>query len=364
MSKLTIRPLCSGYIPTKPLEYWYHFSCSKYIEKYGLTNELDQLPDFTFLIEGGEQLILVDTGMSWNEHADKYHHGPSLQRPGVDDIASRLAQCGHKPEDVDIVILTHLHWDHVFYLEKFVNARFIVNEVEWNYAHNPIPLHFKSYCRPIIRKDGDVTYRDQFVAPYDIVDEAAGLNLPARFELVSGDVEVAPGVVVFETFGHSPGSMSVMVETENGPYFCVGDAVFVMGNIDAPQEMVDKLHYDICPPGRYVDLVAVWKGIREILRRCHRRGVDPYKHLLLAHDVILSAACEAYEAEHDNRLPVIGAADSDFTFEKYSKAIIAKESAQKGTDPAAVERKYFGAKADSKPWAERMAEIGEADSVD
>lgn len=85
---LTIRPLNSGYIPTKPLEYWYHFSCKKYVEKMGITNESDQLPDMTFLIEGGDQLILVDTGMSWTEHADKYHHGPSLQRPGIDDIES------------------------------------------------------------------------------------------------------------------------------------------------------------------------------------------------------------------------------------------------------------------------------------
>ena len=58
---LTIRPLNSGYIPTKPLEYWYHFSCKKYVEKMGITNESDQLPDMTFLIEGGDQLILVDT---------------------------------------------------------------------------------------------------------------------------------------------------------------------------------------------------------------------------------------------------------------------------------------------------------------
>ncbi len=353
-----IRPLNSGYIPTKPLEYWYHFSCSKYIEKYGLTNELDQLPDFTFLIEGGDKLILVDTGMSWNEHADKYHHGPSMQRPGVDDIESRLAQAGYKPEDVDIVLFTHLHWDHVFYLEKFVNARFIVNEVEWNYAHNPVSLHFKSYCRPIICKDGDVTYKNEFIAPYDIVDKEAGIDIPSRFETVKGEVEIVPGVTVFESFGHSPGSMSVMVQTEKGPYFCVGDAVFVMGNIDAPQDMVEKLHYDICPPGRYVDMVAAWEGIREFLRRCNRAGVDPYKHLLLAHDVILSAAVEAYEADHNNQLPVIGTKDSDFDFDKYSKAIIAKESAAKGTTPESVERKYFGAKADSKPWAERAKEIG------
>lgn len=69
--------------------------------------------------------------MSWTEHADKYHHGPSLQRPGIDDIESRLAQVGYKPSDVDIVLFTHLHWDHIFYLEKFTKARFICNEVEW-----------------------------------------------------------------------------------------------------------------------------------------------------------------------------------------------------------------------------------------
>ena len=63
----------------------------------------------------------------------------------------------HISSDVDIVLFTHLHWDHVFYLDKFPQARFICNEVEWNYAHNPIPLRYKSYCRPIIAKDGDVT---------------------------------------------------------------------------------------------------------------------------------------------------------------------------------------------------------------
>ena len=83
--------------------------------------------------------------------------------------------------------------------------------------------------------------------------------------------------------------MTVVVETEEGPYFCVGDSVFVMGNIDAPQEMQDELHYDICPPGRYVDIVAAWKTVRDTVRRCKEAGVDPHKHLLLAHDVILTS---------------------------------------------------------------------------
>ena len=314
-----IRPLNTGYIPTKPLEYWYHFSTKKYVEKLGVTNEADQLPDFTFLIEGGDKLVLVDTGMSWTEHADKYHHGPSLQREGIDDIESRLKQVGYKPSDVDIVIFTHLHWDHIFYLEKFTKARFIVNEVEWDYAHNPIPLHFKSYCRPIIGKDGDTTYKDEFIAPYDI----KGVN--ERFETVKGEVEILPGIRVFETFGHSPGSQSVEVETEDGIYIIVGDAVFVMGNIDVPEALNRDLHYDITPPGRFVDLVAAWKSIREIRRRCVDKNLNPHKHLLLAHDSILSAAVEKYEEEKEN-LPVIGTKDSDFKFEVYRNAITEKDA--------------------------------------
>lgn len=258
--------------------------------------------------------------MSWTEHADKYHHGPSVQRPGIDDIESRLAQVGFKPSDVDIVLFTHLHWDHVFYLEKFTKARFICHETEWDYAHNPIPLHYKSYCRPIIAKDGDVTCNDEFIAPYDQP------GVKERFETVKGEAQIAPGVSVYESFGHCPGHMTVVVETEDGPYYCVGDSVFVMGNIDAPQTMQDELHYDICPPGRYVDIVAAWQTIRDTVRRCHEAGVDPHKHLLLAHDIILSAAVEKYEDTHENRLPVIGLKDTDFVFDEYKGAIIDKDA--------------------------------------
>ena len=305
-----IRPLNTGYIPTKPLEYWYHFSCKKYIEKQGITNENTQLPCFTCLIEGDDQLILVDTGMAWTERADKYHHGPSEQRPGIDDIESRLAQCGYKPSDVDIVIFTHLHWDHVFYIEKFTKARFICSRTEWEYAHDPIPLHYKSYERPIIAKDGDV-----IVAPFDQP------GIPERFEFIDGECEIVPGISVYDAPGHCPGHIVVVVETETGPYYCCGDSVFVMGNIDVPEDMAAELHYDISPPGRYVDIVAAWNSIRDTVRRCNEAGVDPHCHLLLAHDNILAAAFEKYLDDHDGAIPVIGPKDTDFVYEEYKDAV-------------------------------------------
>ena len=177
-----------------------------------------------------------------------------------------------------------------------------------------------------------MTCGDEFIAPYD----QAGVK--ERFETVKGEAQIAPGVSVYESFGHCPGHMTVVVETEDGPYYCVGDSVFVMGNIDAPQTMQDELHYDICPPGRYVDIVAAWQTIRDTVRRCEEAGVDPHKHLLLAHDIILSAAVERYEDTHENRLPVIGLKDTDFVFDEYKGAIIEKDAKKAA---AKAKTKYF-----------------------
>ena len=51
------------------------------------------LPVFIFLIEGGKELVLVDTGMAWTERADKYHHGGSYQPEGM-AIHEQLAKIG------------------------------------------------------------------------------------------------------------------------------------------------------------------------------------------------------------------------------------------------------------------------------
>ena len=155
-----------------------------------------------------------------------------------------------------------------------------------------------------------------------------------RFQTVKGEAEIIPGISVYESFGHCPGHMTVVVDTEEGPYFCVGDSVFVMGNIDTTVEMEKELHYDICPPGRFVDIVAAWETIRDTVRRCKEANVDPHKHLLLAHDVILSAAVEKYEDLHENRLPIIGLKDNDFIFDEYKMAIIEKDAKKAGNKTA------------------------------
>ena len=252
---ITVRPMNTGFVPTNPFQYHYHFSCAPYLKD--VPNEKIPLPVFTFLIEGAEKLVLVDTGMSWTERANQYHHPGSWQDPGQ-DIESQLKKAGYTPADVDIVLFTHLHWDHMFYLEKFTNARFICHKREWEFANDPIPLYYKSYEHPAL----GVT------APFK--------GLP--FETVEGETEILPGIRVFESFGHSPGHMSVEVDTEEGSYICAGDSIFVMGNLNP----IPELHYNICPPGRFYNIVEAWKSIEYQ----KARAKDP-SFLLLSHDKAL-----------------------------------------------------------------------------
>ena len=77
MPHLKIRPINTGYVTTIPKEYLYHHSVTKFLKN--VPDHRIEMPVFTFLVEGGDKLLLVDTGMSWTERANDYHHPNSRQ---------------------------------------------------------------------------------------------------------------------------------------------------------------------------------------------------------------------------------------------------------------------------------------------
>lgn len=266
MANLTVRPINTGYVPTYPLQYHYHHSCAPYLKN--IPTEKVPLPVFTFLVEGGDQLLLVDTGMAATERANKYHHPGSWQDPGM-AIHEQLAKLGYKTEDIGIVVFTHLHWDHVFNMEKFTNATYVAHEREVAFAFDPIPLYYKSYEAPELG----------IVRPFE----------GKTFQTVKGEEEIMPGVRVFESFGHSPGHISVEVDTKDGSYICAGDSIFVKGNLNE----IPELHYNISPPGRFYNIVEAWRSIEYQ----KARAKDP-SYLLLCHDKDLE--------DRANATPVFG----------------------------------------------------------
>ena len=255
MAQYIIRPINSGFVPTYPKQYHYHHSVHHYIQ--GIKEEKEALPVLTFLIEGEGRKILVDTGMAWTERADKYHHPGSWQGPG-EAIYEQFASLGIPCEEVDYVLFTHMHWDHIFYMDKFKNATFIAHEREYAFALDPIPLYYKSYEHPFLG----------IVRPFE------GIKVDTCID----ETEIVPGVRAFETFGHSPGHMSVEVDTKDGKYILGGDSAFRLANFNP----IPEIGYTVSPPSRFADIVACWRSLEITKERA--QGLD---HILLSHETEL-----------------------------------------------------------------------------
>lgn len=267
LKKYTIRPIVTGHIPNYPKLYYYHHSVLKYYPQVG--DDLVNNPCMCFLVEGeGGFKCLVDTGMAETSRSSDYHHKGSVQLPG-ESILEQLEKLQIKPDEIDMVIFTHLHWDHVFFMDAFTKARFIANQAEYQFAMNPIPLYHKSYEYPT----------QGVVRPFEGI----------HFETVSGETEIMDGIRVFDTPGHSPGHIAVEIDTKDGAYIIGGDAAFVMDNFNA----IPEIHYNVTPPARFANIIECWKSLETI----KDRAID-LDHILLTHDVHLEEKCKS--------TPVIG----------------------------------------------------------
>src|SRR5688572_30655543 len=167
------------------------------------------------LIEHESGLVLVDNGAG-NKETAKFLGLYGIENAGADgrtQLEDGLAQIGVRPEDVDIVIDTHLHFDHAGG-NTFVNgrgelqlsfpkARYIVQRGEWVYATHTNERTAGSYFPPNF-------------APIAAAD---------RFELVDGEREIAWGIRVIPTPGHTPFHQSVLIESDGDTAFYPADLV-------------------------------------------------------------------------------------------------------------------------------------------
>jgi N-acyl homoserine lactone hydrolase len=214
-------------------------------------------------IGGAKKKIVVDTGPPDMERTLKYHpYAKSEPNRPDQNIVSQLAKAGVKPEEVDVVILTHLHWDHVGDVTKFPNAEFIVSQEELRFALDPIPPLYIGY-------------------------EALRLGLEPLFLKViermrtvdMKETEIVDGVSVIPLPGHTPGSIGVVVDTEKGPHVITGDAVFKYGNLEgAPEERLPFLM-----SGVYTDMLAMWKSfelIDEIVKGDYSKVIPGHDSLV------------------------------------------------------------------------------------
>ena len=185
------------------------------IDKSGLTTGMNQgfkidVPSFIWFVDGGEAKILVDTSYGDPALMSKWHY--PCARSKDQEIANALKSVDCTPDDIEMVIHTHLHWDHCWNVDLFRKATFIARREEVSYAIAPLGIHAVVYDAPTIgRKPG---------------------WLDAKYEFVSGDKELIKGVSLIFTPGHTPGHQSVVVETDAATYVIAGDAVPLYENLN------------------------------------------------------------------------------------------------------------------------------------
>jgi len=178
------------------------------VPKSALTPLLDEgltldIPYFGFLLQKDGCNILVDTGISEKTgivNGRAWGGWPAVG--GRTYLEKSLADAKVKPEDIETVIYTHLHNDHAANSNLFKNARFIAQKSEWECLLDPLPVMK-------VRKDYDP----------NLVAELRQVDLLK----VEGDFELADGIFVFQTPGHTPGSQSIGVRTKKGVVVIVGD---------------------------------------------------------------------------------------------------------------------------------------------
>ncbi|HDM78059.1 MAG TPA: N-acyl homoserine lactonase family protein [Deltaproteobacteria bacterium] len=188
------------------------------------------IPIYSWYIEGGNQKILVDTGeMSPIQSEDREEKiGGKIYT-----FEEGLAKWGLKPEDIDIVIHTHLHNDHCENDFRCENAVFYVHEKELERIHNPHPLDFR--------------YMEDYIE--DIEENG-------QIKVVEKDQEIVPGIHVMHTPAHTEGGLTVFVDTPSGKAAITGFCV-IKENFFPPTEIV-AMEMEVIPPGTHVNVYEAY----------------------------------------------------------------------------------------------------------
>ncbi len=190
-----------------------------------------RFPVFSIFVDHPDGKLLIDTGFD-KEWVDRKLPFEKPTQSDDQKLVNQLAKIGVKPEEIDIVVNSHLHFDHCSNNKLFPQAKFIFSKSELRHAYVPDPWERLGYDPDLVA--------------------IPGMTMEL-LELGSFEHEVMPGITLLETPGHSVGHLSAVIRPGEGqaPMIFPFDVAYTRHNLEHrvlmglhsdPRELLDSMN--------------------------------------------------------------------------------------------------------------------------
>lgn len=215
---------------------------------YGTPDGPHRTDYYLWAIVTDETVIAVDSGFA--SHVALRRGREVIHDP----VALFERTLGIDADDVDLLIATHSHYDHIGNLHRFPNATVVIAQAEIDFIEDSTRQH---------RLVG------QFIEDHEIRN-LAERRRAGRIRGVTAESEILPGIRVVPVGGHTPGQLMVEVDTSEGAVLLASDAVHFHEELEKDMPFVSSMNV----PDTYRAFDDIRRGLAD----------GRYAHVIPGHD--------------------------------------------------------------------------------